>query len=156
MGTYGTGYYTSNGGLTWSQKFLQSSISDIYGSYLSPNGILYAVTLLDSYIFKNASIFTTGINTVSENVPVATRLRQNYPNPFNPVTNIKFDIAHTGFVKIVVYDVMGREVKTLVNERLHPGTYETTFDASSLTSGIYFYRLVSDEIQITKKCILLK
>ena len=156
MGTYGTGYYTSNGGLTWSQKFLQSSISDIYGSYLSSNGILYAVTLLDSYIFKNASIFTTGINTVSENVPVTTRLRQNYPNPFNPVTRISFDVSRAGNVIIKVYDVTGREVQTLVNETLNPGTYAMTFDGTGLTSGVYYYKLISGQFTETKRMVLIK
>ena len=156
MGTYGTGYYTSNGGLTWSQKFLQSSISDIYGSYLSPNGILYAVTLLDSYIFKNASIFTTGINTVSENVPVTTRLRQNYPNPFNPNTVIRYQLSVVSDVVIKIYDVQGKELQTLVNETLNPGTYAVTFDGTGLTSGVYYYKLISGQFTETKRMVLIK
>ncbi|MFA5012747.1 MAG: YCF48-related protein [Ignavibacteria bacterium] len=161
MGTYGTGYYTSNGGLSWTKKFLQSSISDIYGSYLSQDGILYAVTLLDSYIFKNSSIFTTGINTVSENVPVTIRLKQNYPNPFNPRTVIGFQLPRhggspTSNVVIKIYDVTGREVQTLVNETLNAGDYKITFDGSGLTSGVYYYKITAGEFSETRKMILLK
>jgi len=157
MGTYGTGYYTSNGGITWTQKFLQSSISDISGSYLASNGILYAVTLLDSYIFKNANLFTTGINTVSENIPVTTRLNQNYPNPFNPVTRISFDVSRAGNVAIKVFDVTGREVQTLVNESLNPGAYSVTFNGSTLSSGVYFYSMFTDnKLAGTKRLVIIK
>jgi len=97
-----------------------------------------------------------GIKQISELVPSKYSLSQNYPNPFNPTTNIKFDVARLGDVKIVVYDVMGREVQTLVNESLKPGTYEASFDASSLNSGVYFYKLITDGFTETKKMLLLK
>ena len=94
---------------------------------------------------------------IEENtVPVKYELSQNYPNPFNPITNIKFSILNSGNVKIVVYDIQGREVKTLVNERLSTGTYERTFDASMLPSGIYFYRLEVNGFTETKKMLLIK
>jgi hypothetical protein len=84
------------------------------------------------------------------------RLYQNFPNPFNPITNVKFSILNAGHVKIVVYDIQGREVQTLVNETLKPGTYETTFDGSMLNSGIYFYKLIANGFTDTKKMLLLK
>ena len=71
-----------------------------------------------------------GIINISDEIPEKYILEQNYPNPFNPITNVKFSIVNSGDVKLVVYDVMGREVQTLVNERLQPGTYETSFDGS--------------------------
>ncbi|MFZ4590839.1 MAG: T9SS type A sorting domain-containing protein, partial [Ignavibacteria bacterium] len=85
-------------------------------------------------------------------------LYQNYPNPFNPVTKIKFDIPNIrqSVVTLKIFDVMGREVQTLVNESLQPGTYETTFDGSNLTSGVYFYQLTSGNYKETKKLLLLK
>jgi hypothetical protein len=84
------------------------------------------------------------------------KLYENYPNPFNPTTKIKFDVVKSGTVRIMVYDITGREIQTLVNERLQPGTYETTFDGSQLTSGVYFYRMVTDGYSETKRMILVK
>ncbi len=74
-------------------------------------------------------------------VPEGFALMQNYPNPFNPVTTIRFRVQGSGQVTLKVYDVLGREVRTLVNENLHAGSYEVTFDATGLASGVYFYRL---------------
>jgi hypothetical protein len=70
--------------------------------------------------------------------------------------NIKFNIAKLSDVKIIVYDVLGREVQTLVNESLKPGTYEAVFDASSFSSGVYFYKLITNEFVEMKKMVLLK
>ncbi|MCW8961442.1 MAG: T9SS type A sorting domain-containing protein, partial [Ignavibacteriaceae bacterium] len=81
---------------------------------------------------------------------------QNYPNPFNPSTTIRFSIINPDVVKIKIYDVLGREVKTLVNEFKQAGTYEIQFNASSLASGIYLYRIESGNFVQTKKMILLK
>ena len=96
------------------------------------------------------------VNQISELVPSSYSLQQNYPNPFNNTSNLKFQIVNTGDVKLVVYDIMGREVQTLVNEQLTPGTYETSFDGSQLTSGVYFYRLNAGDFVETKKMLLLK
>jgi len=94
---------------------------------------------------------------IEENiVPVKYELSQNYPNPFNPVTTVKFSMRNAGNAKLIVYDVMGREVQTLVNEKLQPGTYEKLFDASMLPSGIYFYRLEVNGFTETKKMSLIK
>ena len=69
---------------------------------------------------------------------------------------MKFEIAKLGNVKILVYDITGREVRTLVNERLQPGTYETSFDGSMLNSGVYFYKMVTDGFTETKKMLMVK
>jgi len=96
-------------------------------------------------------------NIVLENtIPSQYELHQNYPNPFNPTTNVKFSIVNAGDVKIVMYDVMGREVQTLVNDRLQPGTYETAFDGASLPGGVYFYRMVTNGFSETRKMLLIK
>ncbi len=84
------------------------------------------------------------------------RLQQNYPNPFNPSTNIEFQIANFGFVTLKIYDVLGREIETLVNEEKSPGRYEVKFSASNLASGLYFYRITSGNFSETKKMLLLK
>ena len=83
-------------------------------------------------------------------------LRQNYPNPFNPATTIKYQIPEVSFVTIKVYDVLGNEVTTLVNEEKPAGSYEVEFDGAGLPSGIYFYQLKADSYIETKKMVLLK
>jgi len=83
-------------------------------------------------------------------------LEQNYPNPFNPVTNLKFGILNTGFVSLKIYDALGKEVMTLVNDIRSAGRYEVEFDGSNLTSGIYFYKLESGNFISTRKMTLIK
>jgi hypothetical protein len=83
----------------------------------------------------------SGIHLTGEGAPKYFGLAQNYPNPFNPSTNIKCQIPNSNFVSLKVFDILGREVATLVNEQLRPGTYEVTFSADGLASGVYFYRL---------------
>jgi len=83
-------------------------------------------------------------------------LNQNYPNPFNPTTTIKYQIPELSFVTIKVFDVLGSEITTLVNEEKAIGSYEVEFDASRLSSGIYFYQLKSGDFVETKKMILMK
>ena len=89
-------------------------------------------------------------------MPTEYALNQNYPNPFNPVTNIRIQMPKTGFAKLTVFDVLGREVKTLVNEELKAGSYRIGFDGSRLSSGIYFYRLETHDFAETRKMILIK
>jgi hypothetical protein len=94
--------------------------------------------------------------------PLTFYLSQNYPNPFNPTTKIKFQIPllggdkRGGFVTLKVYDVLGNEVTTLVNEEKQPGVYEVEFDGSKMASGVYYYRIKSDSFIETKKMILMK
>ncbi len=97
-----------------------------------------------------------GIDPVTQNIPMSFMLEQNYPNPFNPMTNIRFQIPNTGFVKLVIYDVTGKEVETLVNEELNPGTYNVSWNALSYPSGVYFYTLSSDIFYQTRKMALIK
>ena len=98
-----------------------------------------------------------------EHTPTQFSLSQNYPNPFNPTTTIKFTIpsVETPYraslqTKLIVYDILGREVKTLINKQLQPGEYEVQFDGSNLPSGVYFYRLTSGEFSQARKMLLLK
>ena len=83
-------------------------------------------------------------------------MSQNYPNPFNPETKINYELRVTNYVKLQVYNVVGNEVATLVNEKQSPGTYQVEFDAGSLTSGVYFYRLTSGNFTDTKRMMLVK
>ena len=104
----------------------------------------------------NFSTLVTGINKISSNTPDDYKLFQNYPNPFNPSTKIKFDVPKASYVKLIVYDVLGREIKTLVNEKLNAGRYEIDWNGSGYPSGVYFYRLVTDEYVSVKKMILVE
>nr|MCU0406331.1 T9SS type A sorting domain-containing protein [Ignavibacteriaceae bacterium] len=83
-------------------------------------------------------------------------LEQNYPNPFNPSTTIKYSISENGFVKLSVYNLLGEEVTTLVNNEQKAGRYEVNFNAKELSSGIYMYRLESNNFLSIKKMILIK
>jgi agmatine deiminase len=98
---------------------------------------------------------STAINNEDEIVK-EFNLYQNYPNPFNPVTNIRFTIAKSGFTVLKVYDVMGKEVASLVNSKLEAGKYSVNFNASNLSSGIYFYKIVSGDFSDVKKIALIK
>ena len=96
------------------------------------------------------------VNPISSRLPEHFSLFQNYPNPFNPKSNIKFQIAKSGDVKLTVFDVLGREVAVLVNKELYPGTYEVEFDGSNYPSGVYFYKLDAGDFTQTKKMVLIK
>lgn len=91
-----------------------------------------------------------------EILPTEFRLYQNYPNPFNPTTTIKYSIPKSSFVKIIVYDILGNEIATLVNEDKTSGYYSIAFYANKLASGIYFYRMQAGNFVETKKLILIK
>jgi hypothetical protein len=97
-----------------------------------------------------------GINGISNEVPGGYSLMQNYPNPFNPATNIKFSIPVSGNVRLIVYDMLGKEVKTLVNENLKAGTYNADWDAAQFSSGVYFYRIEAGTFSAIRKMILVK
>ncbi len=109
-------------------------------------------------LFSKVFNFTTGSSSsVNENENLYTyNLEQNYPNPFNPTTVIKYQLANPGFVTISVYNMLGMEIAKLVNEEKSAGEYEVEFDASNLSSGIYFYRLQAGSFVETKKMLLLK
>jgi hypothetical protein len=107
-------------------------------------------------VFTDTIPGSTGVEIIDEKVPSDFMLSQNYPNPFNPSTKIKFQISQSGFISLKVFDVLGNEVATLVNEELQGASYEFNFDSKGLTSGIYFYRLQAGSFIETKKMILLK
>ena len=147
--------YDSLGNLIWS--FQHTKIGYSAGKILcNRRGDIYVL----SSSLDTAMLFKFSQPTIvrNENTGLINdyKLYQNYPNPFNPTTNIKFSIVNSGDVKLVVYDIQGREVRTLVNESLKPGTYEAAFDGSALNSGVYFYKLVTGNFTETKKMLLIK
>jgi hypothetical protein len=165
-GTNPNGVYISNdNGNSWTQK--NEGMGNLY---------IRSFCILNNYLFagsQTAGVYRRPLGEITANqiitneVPLQFSLSQNYPNPFNPVTKIKFDIPMDsrlrGNDKVVlkVYDVLGKEVATLVNEQLKPGTYEVEFDGTNYQSGVYFYQLVVSSEQLviykeTKKVILMK
>lgn len=98
----------------------------------------------------------TGLSNNQNIYPESFTLYQNYPNPFNPKSTITFDIAKLSYVKLSVYDVSGKEIAVLADNMFHRGQYSVNFDASEFASGIYIYRLQSDEFSDTKKMIIVK
>jgi hypothetical protein len=105
-----------------------------------------------------------GIRQLESTVPSEYRLFQNYPNPFNPNTIIRYKISRLSsrdalardLVLLRVYDILGKEIATLVNEKQSPGVYEVTFDGSTLPSGVYYYKLTAGDYTETKKALLVK
>jgi hypothetical protein len=159
---------TTNGGLNWENQ--NSGTNTILNSvYFINSNTGFAVGDSGILLKTTTGGVLTGFTGNETEIPTSYSLSQNYPNPFNPTTNIKFSIVSSphvlggDLVQLKVYDVMGREVQTLVNESLKPGTYEATFDGSSLTSGVYFYKLIirhggstTGGFTETKKMLLLK
>lgn len=96
------------------------------------------------------------VNNINNSIPEKYSLSQNYPNPFNSMTNVKWQMLKAGIAKIVVFDILGKEITTIVNGKYTPGTYEVTFDASQLSSGIYFYKLIANDFSETKKMLMIK
>lgn len=95
-------------------------------------------------------------NDVEISAPKKYNVSQNYPNPFNPVTKIGYEIPVNSFVKLIIYDVLGKEVKTLVNETMKPGIYEVMFGGTDYPSGVYFYRLSADSFTESKRMLIVK
>jgi hypothetical protein len=111
----------------------------------------------------NTQLTNLGINctteqeeTESNSIPQEFNLSQNFPNPFNPATTIKYDIPASGLVILKVYNILGKEVRTLVNEYKSAGSYSVTFDAGDLASGVYMYQLISSNTTLTKRMVLIK
>jgi Secretion system C-terminal sorting domain/CARDB len=121
----------------------------IHDNAAGDTGVLKAWCVIITYY-----TFVGGIQTIS--VPNYYALGQNYPNPFNPSTKIQYAIPKAGDVQLTVYDILGRQVATLVNEFKNPGVYTVDFNASALSSGVYFYKIKSGSYTDTKKMLLVK
>ncbi|RNC79662.1 MAG: T9SS C-terminal target domain-containing protein [Balneola sp.] len=154
-------YLSSNFGESF--EFLTEIDSRITGLYKKPkSSLLYTLSEEELFEVNTQTGTITSIkklpvsNEVVTEVPNSVVLHQNYPNPFNPVTNITFELNKTEEVKLSIYDVLGRSVATLVDERRSAGLHTLSFDASNLPSGIYFYRLETKTQSLVKKLTLLK
>lgn len=120
--------------------------------------------IINGIIYGDTNFYYVGIQPVSNEVPTLFKLNQNYPNPFNPETEIGFHIPKSSFVNIIIYDALGNEIETLLNENLAPGIYNVKWNASNYPSGVYFYKLTAGDVSTslstdfteTKKMVLIK
>jgi len=121
------------------------------------NKVLIAETLhFSGFAAGNKSVATSNEDDLSQDLPGKFRLEQNYPNPFNPTTTINYALPQASQVKLTVYDILGRQVATLVNTRQQAGTHSINFDASRLASGMYLYRIEAGSFTQTRKLMLVK
>ncbi len=153
-------YKSTNGGANWFE--LNSGCSQLLYSvkFVNPNtGFVFG---RNGTIMKttDAGSSITEALPVSQSVPSNYQLFQNYPNPFNPVTNIKFQIpvgnGRDRWVKLIVFDLLGKEIITLVNQQMQPGSYNVDWDASNFPSGVYFYKIEAGDFLESKKMVLVK
>ncbi|HEY5124715.1 MAG TPA: T9SS type A sorting domain-containing protein [Ignavibacteria bacterium] len=161
---YGLIWKTTNGGINWGYQEPDTSFNN------GPYGAIDFINSNTGWAYQGNGIHTTNgggpiiissININNENIVKSYILEQNYPNPFNPVTKIRFEIPFNktdlgGVVSLKVFDITGREINSIIKEKLNPGTYEVIFDGSKLASGVYFYNLTTRNISETKKMILMK
>jgi len=125
---------------------------EVWSFTINSNGYIFAGT--DDGVFRSINS-TTSVED-EYNVPTTYSLEQNYPNPFNPNTKIRYSIPQSSKVVIKVFDILGNEIEALVNEEKQTGTYEITWYAEGLPSGIYFYRIQANNFIETKKMMLMK
>lgn len=158
VGDNGTIRLTTNGGETWFTDPFFNSPSGRNYKYVScvhkQSNTFYAVS--DTAYFVSDDPVIAGINNISTEAPGEFYVSQNYPNPFNPATKLKFQLPKSGQVKLTVFDVLGKELETLVNEELLAGTYEYEWNGISRPSGVYFYRLEASGFTETRKMVLVK
>jgi len=125
-----------------------------------------ALAVTETYLFAGTSYggvwrrplseMITSVERVSTDLPTNFSLSQNYPNPFNPTTTISFNLPSKSFVALKIFDLLGREIATIVSEEMSAGNYSRTWNAAKMSSGIYFYRLQAGSFTETKKLVLLK
>ena len=148
----------------WASRIFNPLINSIGETLISDNlpiGQLYGYVRKVANLWADPSLklkydTTVGVEKVEEEIPQSFSLYQNYPNPFNPNTTISYSVTQDGFVKLAVYNMVGEEVATLVNNTQKAGKYDVTFNASKLSSGVYVYRIEAANFTAAKKMILLR
>jgi hypothetical protein len=159
-------YKSTNDGANWYPMEINNNTDQIeYACFFRKGNYVWGyASTLNGKIFQlvRDSANIVNVNMITSVIPDKYRLYQNYPNPFNPSTIIRFEIKDTRFTTLKIYNTLGKEVATLVNEKLQPGEYEYKFDArlygqgTNLASGVYYYKLETDNFSETKKMLLIK
>jgi hypothetical protein len=141
-----------------SVNFITDNFPPAVGIRSVPNDNCFALYSANGQMNVYSAYGCSGIitNTKNTEIPVAFDLKQNYPNPFNPVTRINYSLPKSGLVTLKVYDILGKEVAVLVNDMKNAGNYSVDFNASDMTSGVYFYKLTSAGLSHTKVMALIK
>ena len=149
--------YEAGSGMFWYQQETSFVLFGAPSFMFTSAATGYAVSGIGNiYKTTNSGGSPIGITNTSSEIPEKFSLSQNYPNPFNPETNIEFAVPYQSHVKLAIYDNIGREVSLLADEFLSAGVYKVNFNAGNLTSGVYFYRLMTKESSLTKKMMLIK
>ena len=146
---------TYRGVLPGSRVF-QADVTDSVGITGETDGLSYEKELVGARINGVTYGIVLGVRTQKQLSPLKFSLSQNYPNPFNPATNVRFAVGTFGLVTLKIFDILGREIATVIDQRLNPGEYSATWDASRFPSGVYFYQLKAGSYAQSKKMILLK
>jgi photosystem II stability/assembly factor-like uncharacterized protein len=159
ISSWSRGFYVSNdSGQTWHLK--NEGLGSLYPTALHRFGNYLYISLNPwlgiGGIYRRPINEVIGVKSISSEIPNSSKLYQNYPNPFNSMTNVQWTMSRTGYVKIEVFDITGKEITTLVNEKQNAGVYKVMFDAGSLPSGIYFYRIQAGDFTQVKRMILVK
>lgn len=153
-------YLTTNNGTTWIEKneglrsITAGTVASI-NSLLISNNFIYAATQ-GRNIYRASLMEIIGVKNINGTIPRSYSLSQNYPNPFNPITTIKFSIPKLSLVKITVFDITGKELETLVNEKLQAGTYLTKWEALNFSSSMFLYKIQTEDYTETKRMVLIK
>ena len=157
--------HSTDGGLNWDEdtRLTNAGALSMYPSVSISDSVVHVLwedfrdgAGAEIYYKRNPTGNPTGVENISSEFPKEFILEQNYPNPFNPSTSIRYAISSSQFVSLKVYDVLGKEISTLVNEEKEVGVYSVNFDATGLSSGMYLYRLQAGNFVETKKMILLR
>ena len=166
MGTSGndiaTIKYTSSGNQQWVERYPGQPSQFYTGRKITVDSQRKIFVIGDNSDSGTGSDYVTikysqlvGLEPVTSNVPIEFKLQQNYPNPFNPSTKIQFEIKKFGDIKIIVNDLLGKEIETIVNENLNSGIYEKSWYAGNYSSGVYFYTMFVDGKRIESKKMML-
>jgi len=154
-GTYQKGIFLSkNNGVDWNEINQGLPAGITVKAIQVKDGFVYAGT--EQGVYRRLMTEITGVENISSEVPEKYSLHQNYPNPFNPSTIISYSIPTKSVVSLKIYDLLGKEITTLVNREHEAGVFQTKFDATELSSGIYFYKLNTNHYSETKKMTLIK
>jgi photosystem II stability/assembly factor-like uncharacterized protein len=154
VGSKGKILKSTNAGANWFQ--LTSGTTAFLTGVCFINSMTGYVCGYGGLILKTTNGGITGFTPISKIIPDKFYLYQNYPNPFNPSTTIKYSVSKSLNVELIIYNILGEEVITLVNEKLTPGIYEVSWDAVDNPCGVYYYKLIAGNYSETKKMILMK